>query len=72
MKLALPTGSLQQPTLEMFAAADLAITTPNSRCYEASIEDPRVSCVRWLRPQEIPVYVADGLFDLGIAGYDWV
>lgn len=40
LKLALPTGSLQQPTLEMFAAADLAITTPNSRCYEASIEDP--------------------------------
>ena len=72
LKLALPTGSLQKPTLDMFAAAELSITTPNSRCYEAFIEDPRVSCVRWLRPQEIPVYVADGLFDLGIAGYDWV
>lgn len=72
LRLALPTGSLQQPTLDMFAAADLAVTTPNSRCYEAFIEDPRVSCVRWLRPQEIPVYVAEGLFDLGIAGYDWV
>src|SRR5690554_6401936 len=56
----------------MFAAAELAVTTPDSRCYEASVEDPRVSCVRWLRPQEIPVYVADGLFDLGIAGYDWI
>lgn len=72
LKLALPTGSLQKPTLEMFAAAELAVTTPDSRCYEASVEDPRVSCVRWLRPQEIPVYVADGLFDLGIAGYDWI
>ncbi len=40
--------------------------------YKASIDDPRVSEVRILRPQEIPVYVAEGLFDLGITGRDWV
>ena len=28
--------------------------------------------MRILRPQEIPVYVADGLFDLGITGRDWI
>ena len=28
--------------------------------------------VRILRPQEIPVYVAEGLFDIGITGRDWV
>ena len=28
--------------------------------------------MRILRPQEIPTYVAEGLFDLGIAGRDWV
>ena len=28
--------------------------------------------MRILRPQEIPVYVAEGLFDLGITGRDWV
>ena len=28
--------------------------------------------MRILRPQEIPVYVADGLFDLGITGRDYV
>jgi ATP phosphoribosyltransferase len=28
--------------------------------------------VRILRPQEIPMYVAEGLFDLGITGRDWV
>ena len=28
--------------------------------------------MRILRPQEIPVYVAGGLFDLGITGRDWV
>ena len=25
-----------------------------------------------LRPQEIPIYVAEGLFDLGVTGRDWV
>ncbi|MFM7894325.1 MAG: ATP phosphoribosyltransferase, partial [Actinomycetota bacterium] len=40
--------------------------------YRAAIADPRVDEVRILRPQEIPVYVAEGLFDIGITGRDWV
>jgi ATP phosphoribosyltransferase len=40
--------------------------------YRASISDPRVDEVRILRPQEIPRYVAEGLFDLGITGRDWI
>ncbi len=40
--------------------------------YRASIDDPRVADVRILRPQEIPRYVADGLFDVGVTGRDWV
>jgi ATP phosphoribosyltransferase len=40
--------------------------------YKATINDPRVSEVRILRPQEIPEYVAEGLFDLGITGRDWI
>ena len=28
--------------------------------------------MRILRPQEIPVYVAEGLFDVGITGRDWI
>ena len=40
--------------------------------YRASVDDPRIEEVRILRPQEIPLYVADGLFDIGITGRDWV
>ena len=40
--------------------------------YRATIDDPRVDEVRILRPQEIPQYVAEGLFDLGITGRDWI
>lgn len=72
LKLALPSGSLQKPTQEIFAAADLNISTPDARCYEATIDDHRISMVRWMRPQEIPLYVAEGRFDLGIGGFDWV
>jgi ATP phosphoribosyltransferase len=36
------------------------------------IDDARIDEVRVMRPQEIPVYVADGMFDLGITGRDWI
>ncbi|MFM7095142.1 MAG: ATP phosphoribosyltransferase, partial [Actinomycetota bacterium] len=59
-------------TLELFEAADLTVVRSSSVDYRASIDDPRIVEVRILRPQEIPVYVAEGLFDLGITGRDWV
>ena len=40
--------------------------------YKATIDDPRITDVRILRPQEIPTYVAEGLFDVGLTGRDWV
>ena len=42
------------------------------RRLQATIDDPRVIDVTILRPQEIPRYVADGLFDLGVTGRDWI
>jgi ATP phosphoribosyltransferase len=72
LRLVLPKGSLEKATLELFAAADLAVSRSSNVDYRASIADPRVDDVRILRPQEIPVYVADGLFDLGITGRDWI
>ena len=58
--------------MELFEAADLAVVRSSSVAYRASIDDPRIDEVRILRPQEIPVYVAEGLFDVGITGRDWV
>jgi len=56
----------------LFDAADLSVRRSSSVDYKATIADPRVSDVRILRPQEIPRYVAQGLFDLGITGRDWI
>jgi ATP phosphoribosyltransferase len=72
LKLVLPKGSLERATLELFEAADLAVNRSSSVDYKATIDDPRVDEVRILRPQEIPSYVEEGLFDLGITGRDWV
>jgi ATP phosphoribosyltransferase len=72
LRVVLPKGSLEKATLALFAEADLAVKRSSDVEYRASIDDPRVLDVRILRPQEIPVYVADGLFDLGITGRDWI
>ena len=71
LRLVLPKGSLERATLDLFAAADLSVQRSSDVDYRAAIEDPRVDEVRILRPQEIPLYVADGLFDVGITGRDW-
>jgi len=72
LKLVLPKGSLEKATLELFEAADLKVIRNSNVQYQANIVDPRIDEVRILRPQEIPQYVAEGLFDVGITGRDWV
>ncbi len=72
LRLVLPKGSLEKATFELFAEADLPIRRDSAVTYKASVADPRIDSVRILRPQEIAGYVADGLFDLGITGRDWV
>jgi ATP phosphoribosyltransferase len=72
LRIVLPKGSLEKATLELFEAADLTVNRSSSVEYQATIDDPRIDSVRILRPQEIPRYVEEGLFDLGITGRDWV
>ena len=71
LSIALPKGSLEEQTLLLFAQADLEVKK-SGREYNPTIADPRVSRVKILRPQEIPVFVQDAYFDLGISGHDWV
>lgn len=71
LSLALPKGSLEEQTLLLFAQADLEVKGAE-RGYNPTIDDPRIARVKILRPQEIPTYVQDGYFDLGISGFDWI
>lgn len=71
LSIALPKGSLEEQTLMLFSQADLEVKR-SSRQYNSVIDDPRIEKVKILRPQEIPLYVQEGYFDLGISGLDCV
>lgn len=71
LSIALPKGSLQEQTLLLFTEADLPVKR-SAREYTVTIADERISAVKILRPQEIPKYVEDGYFDLGISGLDCI
>jgi ATP phosphoribosyltransferase len=72
LRLVLPKGSLERATMQLFEDADLAVSRGSDVDYRGTVDDPRIDEVRILRPQEIPRYVADGLFDVGVTGRDWV
>jgi ATP phosphoribosyltransferase len=72
LKLVLPKGSLERATFELFEAADLKVRRGSDREYRGSVEDPRIGSVAILRPQEIPTYIENGFFDIGVTGEDWI
>ncbi len=72
LRLVIPKGSLEEQTLRLFEAADLTVRRGSVRDYHGRIDDERIDRVSLLRPQEIPTYVQDGLFDIGITGQDWI
>jgi ATP phosphoribosyltransferase len=70
LKLALPKGSLQESTFALMKRAGWSCSC-SSRSYVPSINDPDIAA-RLVRPQEIARYVALGLLDAGLTGYDWI
>ncbi len=70
LRIGLPSGSLQEPTLALFARAGFTISTPK-RSYRPSVDDPELE-IRLLRAQEISRYVEGGYLDCGLTGRDWV
>lgn len=70
LRLALPKGSLEETTVEMFRRAGYKISI-QSRSYYPEIDDPEISCML-IRAQEIARYVELGIMDAGLTGYDWI
>jgi ATP phosphoribosyltransferase len=68
--MAVPTGSLQESVLSMLRDAGYELNV-EPRSYRPETNDPEL-WVKMLRPQEIPSLVADGVYDVGISGSDWV
>jgi len=70
LKLGLPKGSLQESTFNIFKKAGFSIKT-DGRSYYPSVDDPEL-CITLVRAQEMARYVAEGIFDAGLTGEDWV
>jgi len=70
LTIGLPSGSLMEPTIALFAKAGYAISG-SSRSYRPSVDDPELR-IRLLRAQEISRYIEHGYLDCGITGHDWV
>ena len=70
VRFALPKGSLESATFDILSKAGYKLSG-QERTYRPSINDSEIE-PRILRPQEIPVYVAEGLQDIGITGLDWI
>jgi ATP phosphoribosyltransferase len=70
LRIGLPSGSLQESTLDLFSKAGYQITG-SKRSYKPAVDDPDLE-LRLLRAQEISRYVEHGYLDCGITGKDWI
>ena len=70
VKFAIPAGSLAKATFEILQRSGYKISG-QERTYRPAINDPKIE-LKILRPQEIPVFVSEGLQDVGITGQDWI
>ena len=70
LKMALPKGSLEEATYQIFKKAGFAVNV-NPRSYFPSIDDPELEVILF-RPQEMSRYIEDGVVDCGLTGHDWI
>jgi len=70
LRIGLPSGSLQNATVELFGRAGYRIRIPDRSVFP-SFDDPQIAAVLF-RAQEISRYVVDGIIDCGLTGHDWV
>jgi ATP phosphoribosyltransferase len=70
LRLGLPSGSMQQSTIELFGRAGYRVSL-DARSVFPRVDDEKISAVLF-RSQEISRYVVDGIIDCGLCGYDWV
>ncbi len=70
IKLGIPKGSLEDATVELFGRAGWKIRR-YTRNYFPSIDDDEIAA-KLCKVQEIPLYIQDGILDVGLTGKDWL
>lgn len=70
LRFGLPSGSLQNATIDLFARAGYRVSIAERSVFPR-FDDPRISAVLF-RAQEMSRYVAEGIIDCGLTGHDWI
>jgi len=70
VKFAIPKGSIEDQTFKILEEAWQTVKG-RGKTYRVKLSDPEIE-VKILRPQEIPTYVQEGFYDIGITGKDWI
>jgi len=73
LRLALPDGHQKTPAVELLERAGLAVPGYAGKTAERRL----LACLQWLavkvvRPQDMPLQVASGHFDVAVTGQDWL
>jgi ATP phosphoribosyltransferase len=71
VKFVVPKGSIEEATFKIIEQAWQGSISGRGRVYRVKISDPDIE-VKILRPQEIPTYVQEKFYDVGITGRDWI
>ena len=73
VRLALPDGHQQLPTLSLLRKAGIQINDyPSATGNRRPTADSAGIMIKVIRPQDMPLQVANGNFDLAITGRDWL
>jgi ATP phosphoribosyltransferase len=72
LKIAVPDGSMEKRILDLFESAGMAIKIENERQKIGTVNCPMIESITFMRPQEIPIYLEKGYFDMAIVGEDWL
>ncbi len=70
IKFAIPKGTIEESTFKILEEAWQKVSG-RARTYRIKLSDPEIE-VKLLRPQEIPTYIQEGFYDVGITGRDWI
>src|SRR5947208_7427319 len=70
LRLGLPSGSMQDSTVDLFGRAGFRVSI-EPRSVFPRIDDEKIAAVLF-RAQEISRYVVDGIVDCGLTGHDWI
>jgi ATP phosphoribosyltransferase len=70
LRIALPSGSLQNSTFELLGRAGFHVTVADRGVFPR-VDDPKLSAVLF-RAQEISRYITEEIVDCGLTGHDWI